>query len=413
MPGLAFIMTSYNKNSIAALTAAMETDPRTTDLPLYFYRDTDPHLRSTLLHLADQLDHLVVALSFTTPSVPVTRNLLQSLLPLPPNITLIAGGPHPSGDPLGTLAMGIDLVVVGEGEATLPNLLDHLFSGEPVAGLPGTVTMGPHGPIYGPRPPRVDLDAYPPFSIRHRRFAPIEISRGCPWACTYCQTPYMMGGRMRHRSIEAIVSALEEGLQAGYRYARFVTPDAFAYGSIDGKSPNLEALERLLYEVSRRVGRDQTYFGSFPSEVRPENVTPETVALVRKYAANTTIVFGAQSGSPRMLQQIRRGHTVEDVYRATEIALSAGLTPYIDVIFGLPGETEEDRELTRKMIEDLTRMGGVIHTHTFMPLPGTPLADAPPGRVDPNWHTWLDRLAAQGKQCGQWRLQEQLAALKP
>ncbi|MGD2207588.1 MAG: TIGR04013 family B12-binding domain/radical SAM domain-containing protein, partial [Anaerolineae bacterium] len=47
--------------------------------------------------------------------------------------------------------------------------------------------------------------------------------------------------------------------------------------------------------------------------------------------------------------------------------------------------------------------------HTFMPLPGTPLEDAPPGRVDPALHPLLDRLASQGHQIGQWRKQEEIA----
>jgi hypothetical protein len=44
-----------------------------------------------------------------------------------------------------------------------------------------------------------------------------------------------------------------------------------------------------------------------------------------------------------------------------------------------------------------------------MPLPGTPLEDAPPGEVDPALHPLLDRLASQGHQIGQWRKQEEIA----
>ena len=409
---LAFILTPYNKNSIAALTGVLETDPRTEALPLHFVRTRGDWVRR-VARLARNHERLIVALSLATSNAPAVAQELARLRTLDlPGVTVIAGGPHPSGDPPGTLDMGVDAVVVGEGEITLPALVERLLAEESIAGLPGVVTRDANGQIvHGPRPPRVDLDDYPPCGLRHRRFGPIEISRGCPWACSFCQTPFLFGGRMRHRSVEAIAAWLDLACAAGYRYARFVTPDAFAYGSQDGKTPNLEAIERLLWEAGRRVGRDQVYFGSFPSEVRPENVTPETVALVTKYAANDNLVFGAQTGSPRLLHSLRRGHTVEDVYRATEVTVRAGLIPYVDFIFGLPGETEEDRELTLRMIADLTAMGGVIHSHTFMPLPGTPLAHAQPGRVDSQWHTLLDRLASQGQHIGQWRKQEQLAAL--
>jgi B12-binding domain/radical SAM domain protein len=408
---LAFVLTPYNKNSIAALTGALETDPRTEALPLRFVRSRVDWVRR-VTRLARNHERLVVALSFATPNAPTVAQELDRLRTLDlPGVTVIAGGPHPSGDAQGTLSMGVDAVVVGEGESALPALVQQLLAGESIVGLPGVVTRDADGQIVrGPRPPRVDLDEYPPCGLLHRRFGPIEISRGCPWACSFCQTPFLFGGRMRHRSVEAIAAWLDLACAVGYRYARFVTPDAFAYGSDDGKSPNLEAIERLLWEAGRCVGRDQVYFGSFPSEVRPENVTPETVALVTKYAANDNLVFGAQTGSPRLLRALRRGHTVENVYRATELTVQAGLTPYVDFIFGLPGETEEDRELTLRLIADLTAMGGVIHSHTFIPLPGTPLAHAQPGRVDAQWHTMLDQLASQGQHIGQWRKQEQLAA---
>jgi len=210
--------------------------------------------------------------------------------------------------------------------------------------------------------------------------------------------------------VETVVDWIKEARRGGYRYARFVTPNAFAYGSPDGKTPNLEAMEHLLFEVNRLLGREGVYFGSFPSEVRPENVTEEAVALVTKYAANDNLVFGVQTGSPRMLRALRRGHTIEDVYRATEITTRAGLTPILQFIFGLPGETEEDQRLTFRAIRELTAMGAVIRSNTFMPLPGSPLADALPGRIDYRTRRFLDELAGRGEQFGHWRQQELLAA---
>ena len=153
------------------------------------------------------------------------------------------------------------------------------------------------------------------------------------------------------------------------------------------------------------------YFGSFPSEVRPENVSAEALALVTRYTANDNIVFGAQTGSPRLLKGLRRGHTVEDAYRATELALQAGLKPIVGFIFGLPGETEEDQRLSLRLIEDLAAMGATIHSQAFMPLPGTPLAHAPPGSVIPEVESILGRLSKDGLHIGQWRKQEELAAM--
>ena len=411
MPALAFVVNKHNLNSVAALTGALEADPRTGALPLHFLWQ-DERLMARLRALSDRTDALVVALSFATADLPEMARLMAGLRGLQPTPYVVVGGPHPSARPAEALRLGADAAVVGEGEEALPALLERVLSGESPAGLPGVAVLAGDGSLsQGPRPRPLDLEAYPPLGVAHRRFGPIEITRGCPCACAFCQTSFLFGGRMRHRSPEGVAAWVRRAMEEGYSYARFVTPNAFAYQSEDnGRTANLDAIERLLREMAALVGKERVYFGTFPSEVGPETVTPEAVALVRRYCGNDNLIFGAQSGSDRMLQMLHRNHTVADVYRAAEVIVASGLKPVVDLIFGLPGEEAEDVAATLRLMEDLVAMGAVLHTHTFMPLPGTPLEDAPPGQVDPALHPLLDRLASQGHQIGQWRKQEALAA---
>jgi B12-binding domain/radical SAM domain protein len=410
MPDLAFILNKHNLNSIAALTGALEADMRTASLPLHFLWQ-DERLLPRLCGLAASSDRLAVALSFATADLPAASTLLSGLRTLDPAVLVVAGGPHPSARPAEVLRLGADAVVVGEGEEALPALLERLLVGEPLAGLPGVATLAVGGSLVrGPRARPVALDDYPPVGVSHHRFGPIEITRGCPCACAFCQTSFLFGGKMRHRSVESIAYWVRKAVERGYSFVRFVTPNAFAYQSEDhGRTANLDAIERLLREMATLVGRERVYFGTFPSEVGPETVTPEAVALVRRYCGNDNLIFGAQTGSERLLRSLRRNHTVADVYHAAEAIVAGGLTPIVDLIFGLPGETAEDVTATLCLMEDMVAMGAVLHTHTFMPLPGTPLENALPGQVDPALHALLDRLASQGHQMGQWRKQEMLA----
>jgi B12-binding domain/radical SAM domain protein len=410
MLALAFVANKHNLNSIAALTGALEADARAGTLPLHFVWQ-DEGLVPRLRTLAQQADHLVVALSFATADLPDTTALMSELCELEPRPHVVAGGPHPSARPAEVLRLGADAVVIGEGEEALPALLARLLVGESPAGLPGIAVLAGDGSlVQGSRPRPIDLDAYPPMGVKHRRFGPVEITRGCPCACAFCQTSFLFGGRMRHRSVESVVEWVRRAMEKGYSYARFITPNAFAFQSEDnGRTVNLDAIERLLRETAVLVGKEQVYFGTFPSEVGPETVTPEAVALVRRYCGNDNLIFGAQTGSDRLLQALRRRHTVADVYRAAEVVVAGGLTPIVDLIFGLPGEETEDVAATLRLMEDLVAMGAILHTHTFMPLPGTPLEHAPPGRVNPALHPLLDRLASQGHQIGQWRRQEEIA----
>ena len=300
----------------------------------------------------------------------------------------IAGGPHPSGCPE-QAAEHFDYVVVGEGEATLPELLDAIQNRRDVAGVKGVAYREDGQYRYtGPRE-EVDLDCYPPF--RQPLLGPIEISRGCPWNCAYCQTPALFGHRMRHRSVEAICK-----YDKFYEDKRLVSPNAFAYGS-DGIKPDPQAVEKLLKNLSGDI-----YFGTFPSEVRPEFVTPGMVGLVTTYCANKEIHLGGQSGSDRVLRSIRRGHTAAQVVDASAIIKDGGLTPVVDFIFGLPGEREEDQAATLDCINAIIDTGGKIRAHYFMPLPGTKLAGTQPEKIAPEIDRLLGKLALGGRLTGSW-----------
>jgi B12-binding domain/radical SAM domain protein len=398
-----FVIEGYNRYSVAALAGIL--DQERPNLQLEFWQGR-ANLGDRVRQVATQHRRVVLAFSFMSPQLIQILPLLEGLRPLPANVTLIAGGPHASGEPENTLRLGFHVVVTGEGEVTLPLLLDRIFAGESsYEGLTGIAYLDDTGQFSRSRRGSwVDLDAFPPFSIKHRKLAAIEITRGCPWACTFCQTPFFMGGRMRYRSVEQILHWLKQAREeVGMRYARFISADCFCYGSPDGRHPNLEPVERLVHSVSNLMGRENTFFGSFPSEVRPGSVTKEGIALVTKYCANDNIVIGAQSGSPRMLQLVHRGHSVEDVFESTEIIVASGLKCIVDFIFGLPGETAEDRELTVAAIRRLTKLGATINSHFFYPLPGTPLAHTIAGEPDPDILLFLENLTSERHELGRWK----------
>jgi B12-binding domain/radical SAM domain protein len=401
---LAFVFGNHNKQSLSALIGAVQADARFDGLEICLLKPR-LGLNAQVEALARAHDKVVVGRSFTTPQV---RQVLEQMRSLRrrDNVTWVAGGPHPSGAPRRTLDMGFDVVVVGEGEISFPALLHTVYAGADLGRVRGIVYRDGAGVRSTGRSPKVEnLDDCPPFAERFRLFSSIEITRGCPWGCKYCQATYLFGARMRHRSVENVVEWAEVSHRNAKSHVRFITPDAFMYGS-DGRQPRLDLLERMLRGVNGVVGRERTYLGSFPSEVRPESVSREAIALMRAHATNDNVFIGAQSGSQRMLNLCHRGNTVRDVHRAVEITLEAGLTANVDFIFGMPGEGDADQEQTRRVIGDLAEMGARIHSHVFMPLAGTPWADAPPGRIDPQTLALLDHLTGKGQHFGQWRRQQ-------
>jgi radical SAM superfamily enzyme YgiQ (UPF0313 family) len=152
------------------------------------------------------------------------------------------------------------------------------------------------------------------------------------------------------------------------------------------------------------------FFGSFPSEIRPEHVSREALRLVRRYCDNTNIIVGAQSGSDRVLAAAKRGHGVEEVRRAVRLGLEEGFRINVDMIFGMPGEDHADVQASLGLARELADLGARIHAHTFMPLPGTPWRDAPAGDVDPETIREVDRLSQRGALYGHWQRQRDHAS---
>jgi len=300
----------------------------------------------------------------------------------------IAGGPHPSAKASETLEQ-FDFVVLGEGEETLPELIFTLKDGSDLEKVRG-IAYKRSGIIYKTRPrPHVLLDDYPPFNQNLR--APIEISRGCPHNCKYCQTPRLFGTKMRHRSVKSIA------FYSNYLSdVRFISPNAFAYGS-DGRHIALTRVSELLASLSGQV-----YFGTFPSEVRPEFITDDMLDIAEEYCSNTSIHIGAQSGSDAVLEEINRGHSRRDVEVAVEICRSHGFCPVVDFIFGLPTEVAADQAESLDLIDSIVSAGGKVRAHYFIPLPGTPYENETPAPVRKEVQKRLGRLARDGKLTGRW-----------
>jgi B12-binding domain/radical SAM domain protein len=297
------------------------------------------------------------------------------------NCITIVGGPHATARYQDVVCYA-DYVVVGEGEYTLPRLLEAIACGKETA-IPGVATED----FFEPADTSVRLDAYPAFS---QLKGYVEISRGCPFSCGYCQTPQIFGYCMHHRSIDAIASYANR-----YKHSRFVSPNAFAYGS-DGSNIRFDKIERLFSSLHHTI-----YFGTFPSEVRPEFVCDRALELVVQYCTNTKLHFGAQSGSDAVLRRLNRGHTVEDVMNAVEICREHGITPVVDFILGFPFETDEDQEKTVHLISWVAR-DGMVHAHRFLPLPGTPLAGTSARPLLPKTAQLFGKLALSGKLTGSW-----------
>lgn len=392
-------MVHHARSGVVALnvvTAALQANqPR---VRIMFARDRDE-----MVHGLREHANAIAGWSFYSPDFETTARDLAYVKERAPGALHVAGGVHATAEPLQTLKAGFDRVAIGEGEATIVSLFREPEKRCGLAWLEDG-KLRSNGP--GERRP---LDEYPGFNAPAGKWNALEITRGCVYACSFCQTPFMFKARFRHRSVANVREHVRWMRADGMRYMRFLTPTCLSYGSQD-TSVNLEAVEELLAAVREELPpHGKIYFGTFPSECRPEHLTRASLKILKKYVDNDTLVIGGQSGSDRVLADTHRGHGVAEIVQAVELAREFGFRPDVDFLLGLPGETAHDRLLSLKLAQRLIDLGARIHSHAFMPLPGTPLRGKHPEKIEPETLRAMEQMESAGAMHGQWRRHVEIA----
>ncbi len=404
---LAFRFIPQTRYSVAALLGALEVDPRLTSLKIRLL--SSRHISLDVVAELARTGPVTVAYSvMSTQRDFVIHEVERLRTRFNRSIILVAGGPHASAHPHDLIDAGFDYVVVGEGERVLPELMARLMNGEEVESIPGVVSQTSESHPTPRELPCIQLDDYPPFALGINVVGPIEVTRGCPFRCKFCATPFLTGGRVRHRSADNVAYWIQQAVtRRGFERVWFLSPNALSYGS-HGRTVELERLEELLKKSTSVTSLKGVFFGTFPSEVRPDFVSKRTLEVMRHYVANKTLQIGIQSGSERILEVTNRHHTVREGLEAVNTALDCGFVPHVDIIFGLPYEQMEDRRKTLDLCQTLIDTGAKIHGHVFMPLPGSEFEYMPPGHLDAETRAILGDLARRGLMTGAWMNQERL-----
>ena len=197
----------------------------------------------------------------------------------------------------------------------------------------------------------------------------VNIEEGCLDACTFCST-HLVKGRLHSYSPEIIESQVRQLTSDGCKEIQLSGQDCACYG-FDIGTNLAELVQRILAHVPGdykiRLGMGN-----------PRHMAPYLEALLDCFADERLYRFihvPVQSGSDRVLRAMNRRHTVEDYsHVAGAIAERFGdlFTLSTDLIVGHPGETQEDFDLTLKLLES-TRPT-VANITRFVARAGTPAA---------------------------------------
>ncbi|MBI4317905.1 MAG: radical SAM protein [Chloroflexi bacterium] len=255
-----------------------------------------------------------------------------------PEVHIVAGGPHVSTFREEVLqdCAAFDYGVVLEGEHAIVELCrDDLSLSE----IPGLIYRGPNGQtLYtGDRPFNRELDslAFPTYSRFElerylSKLIPIVSSRGCPYQCIYCPVRTTIGRQYRARDPILVADEVEWWYRRGYRTFDF-TDDNFTLIA--------ERAFRFCEEIARRGLRGARF--SCGNGIRADRVTRELLAKMKEVGFYQ-LSFGVESGNNRILKNLKKGETLEEIEQAIAWACELGFQVKLTFLIGSPGETWDD-----------------------------------------------------------------------
>jgi tRNA-2-methylthio-N6-dimethylallyladenosine synthase len=198
----------------------------------------------------------------------------------------------------------------------------------------------------------------------------VAIMEGCSKYCTFCVVPYTRGEEVS-RPLADVLHDIQELTEQGVREVTLIGQNVNAYAGAtdDDDTVDFAYLLQVIADLPQ-IERIR-YSTSHPREM--------TQRLIDVYASTPKLVshlhLPVQSGSDRVLAAMKRGHTVleyKSIIRRVRAA-RPDICITSDFIVGFPGETEQDFELTLKLIDEVGFDNSF--SYLFSPRPGTPAAE--------------------------------------
>ena len=264
----------------------------------------------------------------------------------------------------------IDFACIGEGENTICDLLNALENNSDL-NLVNGIKFRENNKIITTKPrayiddldsldfaltsaPKVlkDFNKYP-----KRAFGYVFGSRGCPYACTFCESKAMWTRKVRYRSPENIIEELKQMYQFGIKQVNF-DDDTFGISK-----KNIKVINDLMHKELPNM--------TYTCETVVQLAKDENVVKDMKRGGCTGTYVGIESGNNEMLKSIKKTQTTDECIQAMRNLQKHGIDSHAFIMVGFPNETEKTFKQTMDFIPTL-RPDNVIFS-VFTPYPGSDL----------------------------------------
>jgi len=313
-----------------------------------------------------------VGITSSTVAFPKSLELAKKIKYSNKDISTAIGGPHVSALPQETLKHDcFDVGIIGEGEYTFLELVQALSNKKNYENINGLVIKKngkiiktkSRGPIENldelPYPAREllsDKNLYnpPPMNYLKKPVLSIMTSRGCPNKCTFCDHG-VFGNKFRGHSAKRIIDEI-----------KMLIKD-FNAKEISIVDDNFTVDKERVFEFCRLLKKNKI---NIPWNARvSENTVTKKMLKVMQETGCWYIEIGIETGSPRVLKDIKKGTTLEKIAGIVKYANKIGIEVKGFFIIGNPTETKESIEQTIKFAKKIPLTD--IVTAIFTPFPNT------------------------------------------
>jgi len=300
-----------------------------------------------------------------------------------PSIKIIIGGSHATFFPYHMFKLAkIDVVVLGEGEETLKELLNAYINKKPISKIKGIAYKQNNKIIKTAQRPLIkNLDEIP-FPIydgldlkRYRgddKFSRAKnaingmmiSSRGCPYECTFCSTCLYWERKWRARSATNTVDEMEFIYKNyGINNIRF-WDDHFTLN----KARAIEICKEI---IKRKLHKKITWGTS----LRVDCLDEKTIKWMKKAGCNK-LIFGVESGSPTILKNIKKSFTVKDIIYSFNLCHKYKIYANASIMVGNPGENEKTIDETINILNKIKPDNPIRGGSILIVFPGTEIYTA-------------------------------------
>ena len=291
----------------------------------------------------------IIGFSVVDPKERITIELIKRIKEKNPEKIIILGGPACSTEDsrgifVDRLPNLVDAYVINEGEDTLMDILDACKKGRSLENIPGAI-LHKDGRYsnYLSREHKEDVNEFPfptynGFDLKQytTHSLTLEWSRGCIADCAFCKIKGLWKG-YRYRKPENIVGEIEHHVRQNGITQFTVTDPTF-----NGDIKKLEKVCDLIIQKNLKI----KWFG----QAIPSNKMTVELLTKMKKSGCYKIEYGVESGSNKVLKNMRKPYTREIIEGTLKRTHEVGIPVFIFTMIGYPSETEEDFQMTLDFI---------------------------------------------------------------